>query len=81
MKNFNDWNDIKKLTDENVSPIKIREGEIRWCRIGINVGYEILGKGEHFRRPILILKKFSGDVFLGSPLTSKKRNGNWYFNL
>jgi hypothetical protein len=47
----------------------------------MNVGKEILGKGEEFIRPVLILKKFSGDVFLGIPLTSKIHNGNWYYIL
>jgi mRNA interferase MazF len=54
---------------------------VRWCRIGINIGNEILGKGDNFKRPVLILKKFSGDVFLGAPLTSKEHTGNWYYNL
>jgi mRNA interferase MazF len=81
MKNFSDWNKIKIKTDEVKSEIKIREGEIRWCRIGMNVGSEILGKGESFKRPVLILKKFTGDVFLGIPLTSKIHDGNWYYIL
>ena len=81
MKKFKDWIDVKIKTDKEVVSTKIREGEIRWCRIGVNVGYEILGKGDTFKRPVLILKKFSGDVFLGCPLTSKKHDGDWYFNL
>jgi mRNA interferase MazF len=81
MKKFIEWNDLKIDTDKNTVNIKIREGEIRWCRFGVNIGHEIIGKGENFRRPVLILKKFSGDVFLGCPLTSKKHDGDWYFNL
>lgn len=78
MKNFSEWNDVKITTDASIPEMKIREGEIRWCRIGINIGNEIIGKGESFIRPVLILKKFSGDVFLGAPLTTKSRTGNWY---
>ncbi len=74
-----EYNKIK--TDRIEKPPKVREGEIRWCRIGVNVGCEILGKGDHFRRPVLILKKFSGQVFLGAPLTTKEHAGNWYYNL
>jgi mRNA-degrading endonuclease toxin of MazEF toxin-antitoxin module len=81
MKNFSEWNEIKIKTDDIESNIRIREGEIRWCRIGINVGREIVGKGEDFIRPVLILKKFSGDVFLGAPLTSKIHGGDWYYIL
>ena len=81
MKNFSEWNDIKIETDRKESRIRIREGEIRWCRIGLNVGNEIVGKGQEFIRPVLVLKKFSGDVFLGIPLTSKVHLGNWYYVL
>ncbi len=80
-KNFDEWNNVKKDTDIHEVNIKIREGEIRWCRFGVNVGKEALGKGTTFRRPVLILKKFSGDVFLGLPLTSKKRDGDWYYTI
>ena len=59
----------------------IRSGEIRWCKFGVNIGNEILGKGETFKRPVLILKKFSRDVFLGLPLTKKKSSGTWYYSI
>lgn len=75
---FNVWNDLKKATDASETNTKIRTGEIRWCRFGINIGKEALGKGETFRRPVLILKKFSGDVFMGLPLTTKIHTGDWY---
>lgn len=38
-------------------------------------------EGVTFKRPVLILKKFLGDVFLGLPLTSKEHKGDWYFEL
>ena len=75
---FDTWNRLKKITDTNEAKNKIRTGEIRWCRFGINIGKEILGKGATFRRPVLVLKKFSGDVFLGLPLTTKVHSGDWY---
>ncbi len=78
-KNFNDWNEVKKSTDNIEASTKIRAGEIRWCRFGINIGKEIIGKGKTFRRPVLVLKKFSGDVFLGLPLTTKIHTGDWYY--
>lgn len=80
-KNFDDWNNIKKSTDKNEIALKIRAGEIRWCRFGVNIGKEIIGKGKTFRRPVLILKKFSGDVFLGLPLTTKNHTGDWYYSI
>jgi mRNA interferase MazF len=78
---YNNWNEIKKTTHKADSLIKIRAGEIRWCRFGINIGNEIIGKGSTFHRPVLILKKFSGDVFLGLPLTTKEHDGDWYHKI
>ena len=81
IKDFDSWNKLKKITDKADSLIKIRTGEIRWCRFGVNVGNETMGKGDTFRRPVLILKKFSGDVFLGLPLTTKDHKGDWYHQI
>lgn len=78
---YDNWNEIKKSTHKADSLIGIRAGEIRWCRFGINIGNEIIGKGNTFHRPVLILKKFSGDVFLGLPLTTKEHDGDWYYKI
>lgn len=75
------WNKVKKETSVLKTNIKIREGEIRWCRLGINIGSETQGKGLYFERPVLILKKFSQDVFLGIPITSKIKSGSWFYHL
>ncbi len=55
-----------------------KEGELWWCRVGINVGVEIYGKVDGFVRPVLILKKFSERSFLAVPLTTRKKFGSWY---
>lgn len=81
MKEFDRWNELKKKIDQIKSVPMIKEGEICWCKIGINVGNETLGKGKEFSRPILIIKKFSTDTFWGMPLTSKIKNGSWYYYL
>ena len=81
MKEFDKWNEVKKKTDKNKNVPMIKEGEICWCKIGINIGNETLGKGEQFNRPILIIKKFSSDTFWGVPLTSKIKKGSWYHYL
>jgi mRNA interferase MazF len=77
-KDFDDWNEIKKITDETDSLVQIKTGEIRWCRFGLNIGDEIIGKGDTFHRPVLVMKKFTGNVFLGLPITSKAHEGDWY---
>jgi mRNA interferase MazF len=59
-------------------PAFFKEGEVWWCSIGMNVGTEIFGKGSQFTRPVLILKKFGPHSFLGIPITSQSKEGNWY---
>jgi mRNA interferase MazF len=58
--------------------ILFKEGEIWWCSIGMNVGIEVFGKGSRFTRPVLIFKKLDSDSFLGIPLTSQPKEGDWY---
>ena len=81
MKDFENWNAIKIKTDNRISRIKVHEGEVYWCRFGINIGGEIIGKGKYFLRPVLVLKKYTGNVFLGVPLTSQSKKGDWYFSI
>jgi mRNA interferase MazF len=75
------WCIIKISLWEKSSSVLFKEGEIWWCRIGMNVGHETYGKGASFARPVLICKKLSSDFFVGVPLTSRKKEGNWFFPL
>ncbi len=80
MKNFDQWNEVKKKIDgEARAPVKT--GEIYWCRLGLNVGVEQDGKGDESQRPILVIKKYSHQIVLGIPLTTKFHRGDWYFDL
>jgi mRNA interferase MazF len=71
IKDFDNWNILKKIAEKISTPPSFNEREIWWCRVGVNIGSEILGKGEVFSRPVLILKKFSKNSFIAVPLTSK----------
>ena len=79
MKNYDDWNDIKKEieTTDNKFIFKVRE--IYWLKVGQNIGYEVYGKGNNFLRPVLIFKKFGRNTFLGIPLTSAMKNDEFHF--
>ena len=77
-KSFDAWNEHKKKRDENDISIYFYEREIWWCAIGVNVGFEQDGKGKDFSRPVLILRKFSKNVFLGVPLTTSKRESKYH---
>ena len=60
---------------------RFSEGEIWWCSLGENVGTEIGGKGEYFKRPVIVLAKIDYRSFIGTPMTSKPKEGSWYVSL
>jgi mRNA interferase MazF len=68
---FDRWNTKKKNLNAVGKVIRFHEREIWWCTIGINIGHEQLSSNEDFSRPVLVLKKFTGDIFWGIPLTTK----------
>lgn len=73
-KDFDSWNKVKQDLDEWSKPPFFNEREIWWCSIGVNVGFEIYGKGETFARPVLIVRKYSRHTFFGLPFTSRRKD-------
>ena len=78
-KDFNGWHIIKQSLDNSKYLPSFKEREIWWCSVGVNIGSEIYGKGRGFARPVLILRKFSKYSFLGVPLTSKRKEGDYFY--
>jgi mRNA interferase MazF len=79
-KDFDQWNEKKKIVNQaSVSKVFFREREIWWCRLGANVGYEQDGKGNWFKRPILILRKFNEFAFSGVPLSTSNKNDEYHY--
>ncbi len=79
-KDFDKWNEHKKeIHDKSDEGLYFYEREIWWCSLGVNIGYEQDGKNEFFARPVLVLKKFSKDVFIGVPLSTSNKEGRYYF--
>lgn len=70
-KNFDKWNEIKKKLDVSERSVEFNEREIWWCSIGINVGSEQHSQTEDFSRPVLVIRKFTRDIFWGIPLTTR----------
>ena len=79
MKDFETWNRQKKGLHQKQKRRFFKEREIFYASLGVNVGFEQDGKGESFLRPVVILKKFSRDVFLAVPLTKTEKTGKFYF--
>jgi len=81
-KDFDNWNEKKKKLDDRVSqPPYFKEKEIWWLSIGVNVGYEEDGKDSNFVRPVLIVRKFNRNIFLGVPLSTKIKKNIYYVEI
>lgn len=80
-KEFDRWNDSKKLIDQNRLLVGFHEREIWWCSIGVNIGSEQHSQSKDFSRPVLVVIKFNRTLFLGVPLTTKiKKDEGFRFN-
>lgn len=79
MKNFNEWNDIKKNIEKQNRNFYVKPREVVWIHLGVNVGDEENGKGDNFQRPVVVLKVFNKNIFFGIPLSTKIKDGNKYY--
>ena len=79
MDKFDQWCEVKKELNKKKERLKFKSRDIFFMSIGQNIGYEQHGKGSEFLRPVLVLKKLSKETFLGIPLTSKIKEGSYYF--
>ena len=79
-KDYSKWHKKKEILNrrDDIDTIFFREKEVWWVALGVNIGFEQDGKGEEFRRPILILKKFNKFVVLAVPLTTRIKKNKYY---
>jgi mRNA interferase MazF len=77
-KDFIAWFQCKNKTEINTERLQFKEREVWYVRMGENIGFELDGK-ENFLRPCLVIKKISAETFYAIPLTSKLKNGTWYY--
>ena len=78
MKKFNEWNSVKININKKNKLALFKSRDIFWANIGENVGFEQDGKGDDFTRPILIIKKFSKNIFFGVPLSTQAKEGSFF---
>ena len=81
IKYFKDWFKLKTFLWNKQSKVIFKQGDIWWCSLGMNVGEEVIGKGDKFTRPVLIFRKFTSNSFLGLPLTKQEKKGTWYVEI
>ncbi|HLP46272.1 MAG TPA: type II toxin-antitoxin system PemK/MazF family toxin [Candidatus Kapabacteria bacterium] len=77
-KDYCRWNIFKEKLNKR-KEIYFRKGEIWWCALGINVGYEQDGKNKNFERPVLVLRKINRHLALVLPLSSKIKDHPYYY--
>lgn len=80
-KDFDGWNEEKKAIDALDYKPLYHEREIRWCRLGVNVGFEQDGTGPGRARPVLVLKAFSRSVCLIVPLTTSTKQNPYHVSV
>jgi len=80
MKKFDEWNKIKKEINQNIKDILPAKRQVWWLSAGLNIGVEEDGKNNNFERPVLVVRVFNKQCFLGIPITSAdKTNKKYYF--
>ena len=79
-KNFDLWNERKKDIDKSKTNF-YRARDIRWCSLGMNIGFEQDGTSQNYRRPVLIIKGFSVHVCLIVPLTTSTKKNPYHMSI
>lgn len=80
MKDYTNWHKLKTEIENNNKEQKFVDREIWWCSLGENIGFEEDGKHDNFERPVLVLRKFNKNIFLGLPLTSQNHDDIFHSN-
>jgi len=75
---YNVWNGIKKQIENREKTVFFHEREVWWCSLGINIGIEIDGKNEYYKRPALIIRKFNNEMAWIVPLTSRIKDDRFH---
>lgn len=80
MKDYSSWHKIKTESENTGQSKLFREREIWWTSIGNNIGFEQDGKHDLYERPVLVFRKFNKEMFWALPMTSKAKEGKFYFS-
>ncbi len=58
-----------------------KEGDIFFSEFKGSIGFEQKGKGKNNLRPVLIIKKYNRNLFLGLPCTTSKKENKYYLSI
>ena len=79
-KDFDVWNEQKKRLHNGATNLLYHQGEIWWCHLGINIGFEEDGTGENAERPIVIIRRFNPQLCWVIPLTTSRKKNPYYIS-
>ena len=79
-KDYLAWHNEKEEVNHNKIRPGFYEREIWFCIMGNNIGFEQDWRGDKFLRPIVVIKKFNNEVLWAIPLTTKEKEGKYYFS-
>lgn len=79
-KDFKKWHTKKEILHKEKDRPFFHEGEVWFCSLGLNIGFEQDGVKNDFLRPVIIIKKFNKEVCLVLPLTKNNKKGQYYFS-
>jgi len=78
MDKFDNWNEIKKKTNNTQFFLTTKPREIYWVKIGQNIGSEEFGKSELFSRPVIVIRRLTSDLFVGIPTTTSIKDNDYF---
>ncbi len=78
MKDFDNWNFLKKNIENFEKEVFCHTREVWWCSIGINIGVETDGKNKNFERPVVVFKVYNINSILIFPITSKHKYDSFH---
>lgn len=77
-KDFDEWNRVKKFTNDKPETFGVHEREIWWISFGLNIGVEIDGKNPNFERPGVIIRKFNREMAWVLPITLQAKSKKFH---
>ena len=80
-KNFDKWNNLKKIFEKEERRFFAHPREIWWCSLGVNLGAEIDGKNDSFERPVLVMNVYSKETMFVLPITSKEKKDKFHYKI
>jgi len=76
---FSDWAQLKLKLHFSSRTFYFKERQIWWASVGQNIGSEQNGKNRDFERPVLVVRKFNEQMFLGVPISTKLKQGQYFY--